>query len=945
MFDETNIKIFSDRDKIRNALIEYMRDYLELDNIDLTKTSYLSYLINVLSVLTSDLVYYNTSLYREFFITKAIQKESVLNLASMLGYTPPLATPAAGQLLIGVPMTFDSEIVQLIFPFNHRYYADKTIFEQENEVVIDLTNADNPTTLAATVRENLVIGGTNNVYSTFSEDKSFLYFITEISQEELQTSTIVIPQLEPYEFYVYDLIVDGDLSDVSMSTLDITTTPGGTTEVEEVWNPYDSLFLIPTGLPGFSYRATPTGAKLFFGNGIIGKQPEPGTEFTITVGVTKGTDGNVISGSILTGDKLYTQEGKTIDYTVVNTAPTTGGKNIPTLDEIRSNAMVNVSSVQRLTSSDDFNNASQIVDNMPMDKTIQILKRSDIKKNEISLFTDMIYDQTIIPMRNETHALGSIDDTNSYNIPAGTQIDVDTIEYLTLFDINVHPRISECTYNYIVNNIQLPVTLTKMIDEVTRLMPGTVVFSVDRVTNLVTITFSFQQIDGAGNYDHVACQVVINSTDLSYEMTRTPDGGGGFLNEFTVEIDLIDDIPAAEQLFYFQIYEDIGDPETKMFDSEVTTTVKRDLSDFMYSQVKSEQTLGDITPDTEVVIENLERGNLTVTNDLIEDAPIDSIDDIRSLDGLTIYVEGVDFTLVEESVVWADEFTGPEQGEIYQITYTKRIYTPAWDGTYDITIYDVPLIDKTYYNNIVNTQDFELQIVQKLINFDVANYKMLTDFVNLKFANTTGKLTNMLYNDKQAPLISINPTSFPVNPRDGERWGITSKDNPWSHPSSPYIAPTKDTGFVAQWSDTIGDYVFFYMSVNDCFLITSEDKIYTFNGEIMADTILDIPFLIDALVWKSSNVVISSSKLVNDIKNALIDEYSLRFGYGEDMYRSELIRTIQNVHGVSHCELLSPNIDVQFNYDIYKDFTQEQLLAYAPDLVYFDTQVINIELR
>jgi len=63
MFDQKNIQIFSDRDKIRLQLIEYMKEYLELDDVDLSKTSYLSYLINILSVLTANLMYYNTSVY------------------------------------------------------------------------------------------------------------------------------------------------------------------------------------------------------------------------------------------------------------------------------------------------------------------------------------------------------------------------------------------------------------------------------------------------------------------------------------------------------------------------------------------------------------------------------------------------------------------------------------------------------------------------------------------------------------------------------------------------------------------------------------------------------------------------------------------------------------------------------------------------------------------
>jgi hypothetical protein len=71
MFDKNNIEIFSSRDQIRNQLVEYAKSYLDLENLDLNNANYLGYLINILSVLSSNLIYYNSSVWREFFLTKA----------------------------------------------------------------------------------------------------------------------------------------------------------------------------------------------------------------------------------------------------------------------------------------------------------------------------------------------------------------------------------------------------------------------------------------------------------------------------------------------------------------------------------------------------------------------------------------------------------------------------------------------------------------------------------------------------------------------------------------------------------------------------------------------------------------------------------------------------------------------------------------------------------
>jgi len=382
------------------------------------------------------------------------------------------------------------------------------------------------------------------------------------------------------------------------------------------------------------------------------------------------------------------------------------------------------------------------------------------------------------------------------------------------------------------------------------------------------------------------------------------------------------------------------------FEASCETIIKRDLSDPMFSQVKSEKHLGDLIQVTQQVTRTLVRGEYNPLRDLIEEAAIDEIISVTTYDGDTVY-NSINYELFEEYIDWASTGVGPAADELYQLTYTKRVYEYEWDNQWDVTLYDVPLIQKAYYLSKTSQfdSDFELQIVQKVVDFDVVNYRMLTDFVNLKFANTTGKLTNMLYNTKLDPVVDINPNTFPISPEDGQRWAVTTKDNPWVNPVSIYYQPTRNTGFIAQWSQSGNNWLYYYLSVNEMFLIESEDTIYTFNGEILVNPVLNIPFEVNAIVWRDTTENISSTTLATTIKEVLIDTFFESFGYDVNIYRSEIIRAIQAVRGVSHCELLNPAMDVQFNFDIYKEFTQLQLLEYTPDLVYFDTQVIDLEIR
>jgi len=123
------------------------------------------------------------------------------------------------------------------------------------------------------------------------------------------------------------------------------------------------------------------------------------------------------------------------------------------------------------------------------------------------------------------------------------------------------------------------------------------------------------------------------------------------------------------------------------------------------------------------------------------------------------------------------------------------------------------------------------------------------------------------------------------------------------------------------------------------------ETMYIYNGEDMVDPTINIPFTIRLIVWKDMNSSISTQALTAKIREDLISNLYTRFGYDKPFYKSEIIKLVQSVSGVEHCQLVSPNHDIFFDYDIYEDFTQTQLLEYSPELVYFDTSTISIEVK
>ena len=75
---ETNpIKIYSDRDKIRSEMINLTKLYMDLENLDLEKSDYFAYLINVLSGLSANNLYYNSAMMRDLFLTTAKTRATI----------------------------------------------------------------------------------------------------------------------------------------------------------------------------------------------------------------------------------------------------------------------------------------------------------------------------------------------------------------------------------------------------------------------------------------------------------------------------------------------------------------------------------------------------------------------------------------------------------------------------------------------------------------------------------------------------------------------------------------------------------------------------------------------------------------------------------------------------------------------------------------------------
>jgi hypothetical protein len=1032
MLDDKNIEIYSSRDRIRNQLIEHAKNYLKLENFDFNQTSFMSYLIDIISILTANLMYYNTSIYREQFLIKAIQRESILNLSKMIGYTPPLAKPSTCSVLISIPIgDFDNpnenlsiqmmgrsnvptdenqEIREQIF----KVYADSTVFSLKDTIILKKVNN------VWTVIQQVILqdddGSLNpNGWKTLQSRvaNGFLEFYADFIQLEDVTETFTIPILQPYEFYdlKFTFKREGFLSDLALFFISTASN-----DVLEEWTRKESVLLLSSGTPGYAYREMESGVIISFGNGVVGKQPKSNSLCIASAGLTKGFKGNVIAGSIRKSSSIFYLSDdnvtKTILPRVLNRQPAIGGEDPPSADKIRIDAIDSVSMNKRLVSAVDFSNAELVVQDLPIENVYQMMKRSDLKRNEIVLFSDIIYNNVIVPTKNQyIKNIVFETDENVKNYKAGTVVneDPETLsgdEYLTLFDFTIDKRTKECNYTYVLDSMDTPVILVGTDKEEsglsTNALPIFAKFFTDRTstpellhvelhTNVLNrdYTYTCEMTIELDSRDYPSTVVLnkypnVSSSTSTVDIYTTEaiiDSTGGIMSPL-VEIPL-DFVKQNEIEVRFKIYYDVSGTDssssrTYFNISKSKLIIKKDLTDFMYSQVvettpgRDEFHSADIDRDFTINLEELNR--------MIEIYRAGAYhNDTSSIDGFGpgYSADRYEFHSADTNQDWHISLS--ELLRVIQF-YNSEGYRTNPDtedgfetGTIDeitertFTIYDIPCVKRDYYLSLINKSDFTKQVLQKITGLDVYSFKMLTDFVNLKFANTTGISRNMKFNKQtKRPVRDINIEEIPTVVGEGYRFAISDDDNPWKAfydenyltSSIPNIsAYNRSGGFIAEYFEnrTINGvfqengWLFETLDVNDIFEVTNhsggKSDIYIYNGNNFVIPEFTIPFKIKIVVFTDDSIATSESALRQRIVDILIDKLSPKFGYNKDIYISEIVKYVQSVSGVKSCKVLNPKHDIFINFDPEKDLTQSELIRFTPELIYFGSNNIEIDIK
>ena len=716
-----------------------------------------------------------------------------------------------------IPFGFTQATDTFTLAENFTFYAGDIKFKTYYDTTIQVTANSNATV-------TIELGNTtyNQPVSISTNSFSFILpvrqFATDVQEFKIDED------LQPFQFFSIEAALAGQLSTATVQVQN----PGDVSWT--TWTEYSSLYLMDNNDTGYVIRRTDIGAEISFGNGLIGVQPPAGGTVRLTSNLSQGQDGNVIASSIKSGDRIYNSvtsgtpavtKATLVNYTVVNSSAATGGADEESIEDIRSNSIANLTALNRSVTEDDYKNIDVIIDDSPLNpNSLPILKRSDLKVNEIVLFTTFNFSSVIVPTRDAFKSFAGT------TVPRNTVVSIEGVDYYTLFDMTIDTLNNVAKYQYVVFELSQTPALTTTYDS---------------------------------DYDLQATSILARRSGAA----------------------------AVYQLFYQSTEADAG-----------TTTCSMEI------------------------VEN--NATYAMTNDGSASYTLTFPDYTVIPDGQLTYR----FTISDNTPSLKSTYTS-------QFTFTKSLEdqqqsNTAADATGNI-VYDIPVVLKSYYDGI-NKRSFELQVMQEIVNtLTFEDYRMTTDFVNLKFGNTTGSLTNMLLNKSTVTVLDILCTP-PTSPSLGAKYIVGTGTGAWQGYDN-YIATCSDATALT-WSFVEPD--------PDQMVLNSGDGykyVYAEEGWVIPK--YQIPLKIAVDVFKTNSYSGSLNDLAQTVRTAIYNAFSGRFGINAEIYRSEIYDAVQGVEGVKKCKVVEPESNIFFTYDIDL-FTESELLEFSPDYIYFTTDDITV---
>ena len=372
---------------IKKSLIELVDKHLGIKNPDTYEAGFLGYLIQALTLLSSDSLFNLSMAYNEAFTHLLVLPTSLQNHANMLDYKLKGATPCSGYITVYVPIP-DNSSYQLTL-------KNGTVCSGDNQYLVKNTYYINvySNNTAKIQKKDTLTGIISDVeyQNRISDGDKLISFLAEVWQIDITTISEKFTNVQYKEFYDVNIAGIKDLFhsiNIGVYVQDVNLTIPRLLKFNQVENiysctPSDKCYT-------FKYYGDGRGT-IRFGNGVFGYQPKEGTTANILVYSTKGSQGIAYPNSIVLNTRLvdfYSNEQINIFGT--NMSLINNGINEENIEVAKSNIISNISSAKRLVTLNDYKGIEGIMGLTNMEIYPMLLRR-DNNVNEIDLFS-VLYD-------------------------------------------------------------------------------------------------------------------------------------------------------------------------------------------------------------------------------------------------------------------------------------------------------------------------------------------------------------------------------------------------------------------------------------------------------------------------------------------------------------------------------------------------------------------------
>ena len=373
---------------VKKALIDLVDKHLGVKNPDLYEAGFLGYLIQALTLLTSDCLFNNALSYNEAFTHLLVLPTSLQNHANMLDYTLSSAEPCSGNITIFVPV-----------PENSTYQLtlkNGTVCEGDNQYLIKNTYYINvyPNNRAKIQKKDALTGIITEIeyQNRVNEGDKLISFQADVWQININSITEKFKNVVYKEFY--DVNVSGITNQFHSINVGVYVQDDNLSIPRLLkFNQVDSIYTCGASDKCYTFKYYGDGrGTIRFGNGVFGYQPKEGTTANILIYSTKGEDGVAYPGSIQLSTKLVDfYSGEQVSIYGTNFSIIDNGVNEENIEAAKSHIISNISSAKRLVTKDDYLGFEGITGVKNLELYPMLLRR-DTNVNEIDLFS-ILYDK------------------------------------------------------------------------------------------------------------------------------------------------------------------------------------------------------------------------------------------------------------------------------------------------------------------------------------------------------------------------------------------------------------------------------------------------------------------------------------------------------------------------------------------------------------------------